>query len=293
MIFHRSRRGGGGGHAIKKTRFRRSFFTPCALLLTCWELHRCVFTLTWSKLCRIELGTNLRFFTCTKFPMRIMWSVPLEDKETLIADEKIRWKRKNPFSENWSGIFSWLKLKLPPPMQSKETTTSQPFTLLRSNNDWQSSALEKRRFCRPSLALRSCRGGSWLRIMFLVAVALSSVATTPVQAGNPDAKRLYDDLLSNYNKLVRPVVNVSDVLTVRIKLKLSQLIDVVSIYFKVENSIKVYDVKLAAIWNRLLDWMCHVQILTISTVISERNKTLYPETESLIDSFCRKGRVSQ
>ncbi|XP_041971317.1 acetylcholine receptor subunit alpha-like isoform X3 [Aricia agestis] len=45
-------------------------------------------------------------------------------------------------------------------------------------------------------------------------------------AGNPDAKRLYDDLLSNYNKLVRPVVNTTDVLRVCIKLKLSQLIDV-------------------------------------------------------------------
>ncbi|XP_074034118.1 nicotinic acetylcholine receptor alpha 3 subunit isoform X1 [Leptinotarsa decemlineata] len=45
-------------------------------------------------------------------------------------------------------------------------------------------------------------------------------------SGNPDAKRLYDDLLSNYNKLVRPVINVTDALTVKIKLKLSQLIDV-------------------------------------------------------------------
>jgi len=44
--------------------------------------------------------------------------------------------------------------------------------------------------------------------------------------GNPDAKRLYDDLLSNYNKLVRPVVNVTDAVTVKLKLKLSQLIDV-------------------------------------------------------------------
>lgn len=50
-----------------------------------------------------------------------------------------------------------------------------------------------------------------------------------VAAGNPDAKRLYDDLLSNYNKLVRPVVNTTDVLRVCIKLKLSQLIDVVSL----------------------------------------------------------------
>lgn len=55
----------------------------------------------------------------------------------------------------------------------------------------------------------------------------SSLSLRAVCAGNPDAKRLYDDLLSNYNKLVRPVVNVTDALTVRIKLKLSQLIDVV------------------------------------------------------------------
>ena len=53
-----------------------------------------------------------------------------------------------------------------------------------------------------------------------------------VLGGNPDAKRLYDDLLSNYNKLVRPVVNVSEAVTVRLKLKLSQLIDMVS-YFGV------------------------------------------------------------
>lgn len=45
---------------------------------------------------------------------------------------------------------------------------------------------------------------------------------------NPDAKRLYDDLLSNYNRLIRPVGNNSDRLTVKMGLKLSQLIDVVS-----------------------------------------------------------------
>lgn len=46
--------------------------------------------------------------------------------------------------------------------------------------------------------------------------------------GNQDAKRLYDDLLSNYNRLIRPVGNNSDRLTVKMGLKLSQLIDVVS-----------------------------------------------------------------
>ncbi|CAH0687682.1 unnamed protein product [Spodoptera exigua] len=43
---------------------------------------------------------------------------------------------------------------------------------------------------------------------------------------NPDVKRLYDDLLSNYNRLIRPVTNVSDILTVRLGLKLSQLMEV-------------------------------------------------------------------
>jgi nicotinic acetylcholine receptor len=46
--------------------------------------------------------------------------------------------------------------------------------------------------------------------------------------GSPDAKRLYDDLLSAYNRLIRPVGNSSDRLTVKMGLKLSQLIEVVS-----------------------------------------------------------------
>lgn len=60
----------------------------------------------------------------------------------------------------------------------------------------------------------------------VLVLALALVLTARSSGANPDAKRLYDDLLSNYNKLVRPVLNVSDALTVRIKLKLSQLIDV-------------------------------------------------------------------
>ncbi|XP_043464842.1 acetylcholine receptor subunit beta-like 2 isoform X2 [Leptopilina heterotoma] len=42
---------------------------------------------------------------------------------------------------------------------------------------------------------------------------------------NPDAKRLYDDLLSNYNRLIRPVHNNTETLTVWLRLKLSQLIE--------------------------------------------------------------------
>ena len=58
-----------------------------------------------------------------------------------------------------------------------------------------------------------------------------------VESGNPDAKRLYDDLLSNYNKLVRPVANISETVTVHLKLKLSQLIAVVrEHYYYIDNA---------------------------------------------------------
>ena len=68
-----------------------------------------------------------------------------------------------------------------------------------------------------------------LPVMLILALTtIVDARTTFNNAGNPDAKRLYDDLLSNYNKFVRPVVNSTDQLKVRIKLKLSQLIDVVS-----------------------------------------------------------------
>lgn len=53
---------------------------------------------------------------------------------------------------------------------------------------------------------------------------------------NPDAKRLYDDLLSTYNRLIRPVSNNTETVLVKLGLRLSQLIDLVSLkqlsYFK-------------------------------------------------------------
>lgn len=70
-------------------------------------------------------------------------------------------------------------------------------------------------------AMRTVKGYNSIWILILV-----SINVNRVQSGNPDAKRLYDDLLSNYNKLVRPVSNVTEAVTVHLKLKLSQLIAV-------------------------------------------------------------------
>ena len=65
----------------------------------------------------------------------------------------------------------------------------------------------------------------WLVIGLLLVDFIS-----PCRA-DQDAKRLYEDLLTDYNRLIRPVGNNSDRLTVKLGLKLSQLIDVVQVSF--------------------------------------------------------------
>ncbi|XP_054716348.1 acetylcholine receptor subunit alpha-like isoform X2 [Uloborus diversus] len=77
----------------------------------------------------------------------------------------------------------------------------------------------------------------------LFILVLSSFAVLAPEA-NPDAKRLYDDLISRYNKLVRPVINVSEALTVSIKLKLSQLIEV-----NLKNQIMTTNLWVEQYWN--------------------------------------------
>ena len=65
-------------------------------------------------------------------------------------------------------------------------------------------------------------------LFFLLDLVNCFIFIAVLSDGNPDAKRLYDEILAGYNKLVRPVKNVTDPVTVKFKLKLSQLIDVVS-----------------------------------------------------------------
>lgn len=63
-------------------------------------------------------------------------------------------------------------------------------------------------------------------IVVIVIFQLCAITT-----GNPDAKRLYDDLLSTYNRLIRPVSNNTETVLVKLGLRLSQLIDLVSIIY--------------------------------------------------------------
>jgi nicotinic acetylcholine receptor, invertebrate len=46
---------------------------------------------------------------------------------------------------------------------------------------------------------------------------------------NEDAKRLFDDLLSDYNSQIRPVEKTEDIIELRLGIKLSQIADIVNI----------------------------------------------------------------
>ena len=70
---------------------------------------------------------------------------------------------------------------------------------------------------------------SWKGTLHCILVLLCLLAILPrASRANHDAKRLYDDLLlRHYNKLIRPVGNSSTGLTVRLGLRMAQIINVV------------------------------------------------------------------
>jgi Neurotransmitter-gated ion-channel ligand binding domain len=72
-----------------------------------------------------------------------------------------------------------------------------------------------------------CRGAPAMQLWGMLVWGLWGLLA-PLVLANPDAKRLYDDLLSNYNRLIRPVSNNTDTVLVKLGLRLSQLIDLVS-----------------------------------------------------------------
>ena len=67
-----------------------------------------------------------------------------------------------------------------------------------------------------------------LIVTVVVSLCLTTTLVIENTLANPDAKRLYDDLLSNYNRLIRPVSNHTEKVTVKLGLRLSQLVDLVS-----------------------------------------------------------------
>ncbi|XP_052101769.1 acetylcholine receptor subunit alpha-like [Mytilus californianus] len=89
-------------------------------------------------------------------------------------------------------------------------------------------------------------------VSFLFHLNLLCIFIVRVSYGSDDARRLYYDLLKGrkYNKLIRPVGNSSDKLTVRMGIRLSQLIDIDE-----KNQIMTTNVWLRQEWyDRSLTW---------------------------------------
>lgn len=63
--------------------------------------------------------------------------------------------------------------------------------------------------------------------LFFLLILFQLIFPSVLAVANKDAARLFEDLLADYNKLVRPVENNTATLIVKFKLKLSQLLDVV------------------------------------------------------------------
>ncbi|XP_037923840.1 acetylcholine receptor subunit alpha-like 1 isoform X2 [Hermetia illucens] len=95
-----------------------------------------------------------------------------------------------------------------------------------------------------SLLTKSCEGWTWPKMGSVLFTTVFVTFQFFASLANPDAKRLYDDLLSNYNRLIRPVGNNSDRLTVKMGLRLSQLIDV-----NLKNQIMTTNVWVEQEWN--------------------------------------------
>ncbi|XP_064459793.1 acetylcholine receptor subunit alpha-like 1 [Ornithodoros turicata] len=78
-------------------------------------------------------------------------------------------------------------------------------------------------------------------LCYILVYLVSAVRET---ASNADTKRLYHDLINGYSSLIRPVGNNSDRLTVKMGLRLSQLIDV-----NLKNQIMTTNVWVEQEWN--------------------------------------------
>ncbi|CAJ0578032.1 unnamed protein product, partial [Mesorhabditis spiculigera] len=72
----------------------------------------------------------------------------------------------------------------------------------------------------------------------------------PLAAANEDAKRLYDDLMVHYNRHRRPAMNPKEPTTIKLKLRLSQIIDVAEL-----DQVMTCSVWLKQVWmDKKLSW---------------------------------------
>ncbi|XP_065566595.1 acetylcholine receptor subunit alpha-like 1 isoform X2 [Artemia franciscana] len=114
--------------------------------------------------------------------------------------------------------------------------------------------------------------------------------------GDAEAFKLYDDLLTDYNRVIRPVGNDSDTLTVKLGLRMSQLIDVEWVDYKLKwdpedyGGVKYLHVPSDAIWlpdivlYNNAEGNCEITIMTKALV--RYDGTVMWKPPAIYKSFC-------
>jgi hypothetical protein len=104
----------------------------------------------------------------------------------------------------------------------------------------------------------------------MISALIILILSAGICYSNPDAKRLYDDLLSNYNRLIRPVSNNTDTVIVKLGLRLSQLIDLVrDVYIYIYVYILQHNVYVYNILHKLNAYIR--QLHSLSFLLLSRN----------------------
>ena len=66
-----------------------------------------------------------------------------------------------------------------------------------------------------------------LTVIVVLSLCLTGTQVIGKAITNPDAGRLYRDLLSDYDRLIRPVSKHTEIVTIKLGLRLSQIVDLV------------------------------------------------------------------
>ena len=74
-----------------------------------------------------------------------------------------------------------------------------------------------------------------------------------VSEGHLASKRLYEDLLSDYNRLIRPILNNNDTVYVNLSLKLTQLLEINMKQQVMSTNVSILSLCLMWFFSKLLD----------------------------------------
>lgn len=212
----------------------------CCIFFGCWRVCDSGDTLRWKIAAKKserekeswgKVATQVR--SCRAWNFLKHWQFAGE-----ISESRVKWTVKVKFHVKFpSKVHSMLYETQHQQRRrfGEVKVTREPSSLVLVNNNCSTTRKSCHRCYRHFTMERKMHPLKLFILHSIKWVIIVSVfaASTPCAHANPDAKRLYDDLLSTYNRLIRPVSNNTDTILVKLGLRLSQLIDLVSLMLEI------------------------------------------------------------